>query len=88
MTKWKAGDIITTKKWIALSNIYPIAQKIEFYNQNDLIFDIQYTELIDLLQHNVICWFYSDIGNLEHIQLSSNLVENQSDGRAKIEAIK
>ena len=86
MTKWKAGDIITTKKWIALSNIYPIAQKIEFYNQNDLIFDIQYTELIDLLQHNVICWFYSDTGNLEHIQLSGGLVENQSDGRAKIEA--
>ena len=60
MKQWHAGDIITTAKWTSLNTRYPIARKINYYNNTNYIFDIQYDELMDLINHDVICWTYDE----------------------------
>lgn len=79
MTKWKAGDIITTSKWNSLNNVYPIAKKIELNldESQNIIGNMLYTDFIDLLRHNVICWGLYN--NELYILSYDNAIENESD---------
>lgn len=85
MKKWTAGEIITDNKWASLNTIkYPIAQKIEFYNNSTTILDISYDELINLLQHNVICWYYDSYHHINSIYIDSI---DSLDGRAVLQVM-
>ena len=88
MRTWKAGDIITTEKWTSLNNIYPKAKRINWYDQSNLIFDIQYDELKDLYNHEVFCWVYDEInGYLQDIDEYSNysIAKDDTTGKAYID---
>ena len=83
MTTWYAGDIISDEKWNSLnSDIIPYAKKVEWYDEQNHIFNIQYIELINLLQHGCIVWYIDQEQYIYNIDDPNRYYEN-IDGRAK-----
>ncbi len=95
MTKWQSGDIITDKRWNELNSVYPLYKKIEIaadspYNSlsdGSVYFDIQMSELRNLLNYGVTCWFkdgYNSIINISE-RRSDIITAGIDDTRAAIE---
>ena len=92
MTRWQSGDIITDKRWDELNNVYPLYKKIEIAADslnnnlnNNVIFDIQMSELQDLIDHHVMCWCKDGNNNIVCINVYNNIEPyNINDTRAAI----
>lgn len=71
MTNWRAGDIITDKKWDKLNKVYPFFKKVNITditgsNPTYTTLDINYDEFIELKNNgDVLIWAQKESGDLQ-----------------------